>query len=53
MRLAEINRMRAQLSHGVRLSLGTCVPAELMPFSNIKGPKSCLYVDLFINSWCV
>lgn len=47
------NRMNAQVSHGVRLSLGTCVLAELVPLGNIKGPESYLYIDLFINSLCV
>lgn len=44
------NRMSAQVTHGVRLSLGTCVLAELVPLGNIKGPESYLYIDLFINS---
>lgn len=47
------NGMSTQVSHGVRLSLGTCVLAELIPLGNIKGPKSYLYIDLFINSLCV
>lgn len=47
------NRMSAQVSHGIRLSLGTCVLTELAPLGNIKGPESYLYIDLFINSLCV
>lgn len=47
------NRMSAQMSDGIRLSLGTCVLAELIPLSNIKGPESYLYIDLFINSLCL
>lgn len=45
--------MGAQVSNSVRLSLGTCLLAELILLVNIKGPKSYLYIDLFINSLCV